>query len=243
MATVQREDVVGVGLYSVPEAAKLLSFQIGAKQASRKLRRFGRGCKYFHEGTVRNAAPIVDSDLNLNGHHLFTFSELVELLVIGAFQREGVSLRVIRAAHDRAKKIFRHPHPFALKKFDTDGKAVFAEVKSSDVGEMGDEKLTLELHRVQVAFDKIVRPFFRNLDYVDDVAQRLWPLGQERSVVMDPARSFGKPINIDTGVPTAVLYAMHEGKSDVSTIADWYEVSVEGVRDAIAYEEQLRKAA
>jgi uncharacterized protein (DUF433 family) len=237
--------VLGVGLYTVSDAARLLSQQIGIRIRRRKLHRWGFGYEYSVQDEIRKSAPIVDSGVNLiDGRAIFNFEQLVELMVVGAFKKEGVSMSVIRACHEVAKKLFDVSHPFALQKFDTNGKTIFARVTADMLdAPMDQDELTLELTRQQVAFDQIVRPFFRNLDYVDDIATTLWPLGKDRSVVIDPTRSLGKSILAETGVPTSVLFSMHKGGSSEQIIADWYEVSVDGVRDAIVYEESLRNAA
>lgn len=236
--------VVGVGLYSVSEASRLLTQQIGAKQARQKLKRWGLGYWYPYRRTRRESEPLLQGGVrSLAGCDLFTFAQLIELLVMAAFRNEGVSVPVIRAAHRQAQKEFNTSYPFVLRRFDTDGSKIFAHLTRADIDEpIEPDELTIELTRCQVAMDKIVRPFFRNIDYVKDIAARLWPMGPERSVVIDPERSFGKPINSETGVPTAVLYAMHRGGSSEQIIADWYEVPVRGVRDAIEYEGALRES-
>jgi uncharacterized protein (DUF433 family) len=234
--------VVGVGLYSVSEAGRLLSQQIGARQGRQKLKRWGFGYWYPYGQEKRKSWPLVkDGGPNLAGCDLFTFAQLIELLVMGAFRNEGVSMQVIRAAHKQAQKEFKTSHPFVLRRFDTDGSKIFARLTPDDVGDhITPDDLTVELTRCQVVMDKVVRPFFRNIDYVKDIASRLWPMGQDRTVVIDPERAFGKPINNQTGVPTAVLYAMHHGGSSEPVIADWYEVPLQGVKDAIEYEGALR---
>ena len=61
--------------------------------------------------------------------------------------------------------------------------------------------------------------------------------------MLDPDRSFGAAINRDTGVLTRILYGMHKAGESEVTVAKWYDVTIEGVRDAIFYESALSKAA
>jgi hypothetical protein len=139
------------------------------------------------------------------GQTIATFQELVELLVIGAFKHQGVSYQTIRWAHDRAKKLYSHNHPFATRNYSTDGVGIFTTER--DPLANVDQELTEELSHYQLAFRSVVEPFYRNLEYnVDDVAVRLWPLGVNSKVVLDPMISFGKPVESSTCVPTWVLY-------------------------------------
>lgn len=234
--------VVGVGLYSASAAGRLLTQQIGTRQPQQKLKRWAVGYRYPSGRDMRESPPLLQGKgRRLAGSEVFTFAQLIELLVIGAFRKEGVSMPVIRAAHRQAQREFRTPYPFVLRRFDTDGSKIFARLTREDINEpIAPEEFTLELSLCQVAMDRVVRPFFRNIDYVKDVASRLWPMGQDRTVVIDPERSFGRPINSGTGVPTAVLYAMHRGGSSDDVIAQWYEIPLEGVKDAVEYEKALR---
>ena len=61
--------------------------------------------------------------------------------------------------------------------------------------------------------------------------------------MLDPERSFGSPIDRETGVPTYALYGMYKSGEDAKKIASWYRVPVAGVEDAIEYEERLAQAA
>jgi uncharacterized protein (DUF433 family) len=102
----------------------------------------------------------------------------------------------------------------------------------------------MQLIQNQYAFAAVLDPLLRQLDQDRlDQASRWWPLGPEHHVVLDPERSLGQPIIKDYGVPTHVLHAAHlSGDSDES-IAGWYEVPVEHVRDAIAFESARTRAA
>ena len=78
------------------------------------------------------------------------------------------------------------------------------------------------------------------MDYDENTsaARRMWPIGHGK-VVIDPHRSFGKPIVFKGGVPTFPLYRMMVAGETIDRIASWYEIAPQSVRDAIAYEESL----
>ena len=68
----------------------------------------------------------------------------------------------------------------------------------------------------------------RSLKHVDfDEAGRptaWWPLGPSRSVLLDPARSFGQPIEAETSVPVAALVGAVRGEGSVEAAAEAWGV-------------------
>jgi uncharacterized protein (DUF433 family) len=222
---------LGVGLYSFPEAARLIGVE------PRVLRRWAKEYAYIDKGAVRQHMPVISRHFGKDSDTL-SFLELIELLFVKTFRAEGVSMQAIRKAAERAAERFHTPYPFAVKRFDTDGKHIFATLEE----EATDIELIEELGKGQLAFDRVVKPLFHRLDYETN-ALRYWPLDHNGRVVLDPKRAFGKPIDNETGVPTEVLYnAIHaEGGQSPESVAEWYEVPVEAVIAAINYETSLRQ--
>jgi DNA-binding transcriptional MerR regulator len=58
----------------------------------------------------------------------FSFHDLLEVRVVHAFRRYGVSLPTIRKACQHARDYFKRPYPFTCQRFLTDGRAVLAEI-------------------------------------------------------------------------------------------------------------------
>ncbi|MBI4564591.1 MAG: hypothetical protein HY716_07870 [Planctomycetes bacterium] len=85
-----------------------------------------------------------------------------------------------------------------------------------------------------------VKPFLADLSFDDDlVAVAWWPLGKNREVVLDPSRSFGKPIVDSAAVPTAVLTHAVRAEGSLERVADWYEAPLEAVKGAVEFERKL----
>jgi uncharacterized protein (DUF433 family) len=186
----------GVGLYTMPEAARILSCALKQPISRDRLARWIRGYKYKDaRATSRTVKPVIGSALARYGANLLTFAELMDLSVIAALRREGLSFPKVRAAY-----------------------------------ELG-----------QLPFDEVLHALLRNVTYKDGRAVRFSPLGKDRSVVIDPERSFGKPVNRATGIPTASLYHMHLGHESNASIAQWYGVTLDAVSEAIEYESALAK--
>jgi hypothetical protein len=211
---------IGVGLYSLAEAARLIGAPLNT------VRRWANP----HEGLV---PPYFEP-----AEQTVTFVELMELQFIKMFRSEGVSLQTIRRASEVAAKKFGAEYPFSVKRFDTDGRTVFATL----VDEHRDEAIVEDLRKGQLVFEEILRPFFKKLEYrgTHEVA-RFWPLDPSGRIVLDPLRKFGKSIDAETGVATQAIYAAvtaGEGQHPTA-VAKWLGIPVAAVKAAVSFEESL----
>jgi uncharacterized protein (DUF433 family) len=68
---------------------------------------------------------------------------------------------------------------------------------------------------------------------------RWWPLGRDHRVVLDPERSFGRPIITPESVPTAILARAFQAEGSIDSVARWYEVDPRSVLDAVEFEKKL----
>ncbi len=227
------DDLLGVGLYSVADTARILTEALRTKIAQASLRRWRRGRKEF----IKSYAAVVHSaNLKIAERDTIRFLELIELMTVAAMRAENVRTRDIRDAYSAARAEFG-AYPFATRKYSLYGGGIFAKKSSGDGG-------LVELASGNRAFETIVKPLLHDIVVYDgDVAREITPLGKGKSVVLDPERSFGAPINRETGVPTYALYGMHKAGEPIKRIAAWYRVSENGVEDAIEYETRLELAA
>jgi uncharacterized protein (DUF433 family) len=211
---------VGVGLYSIAEASRIL------REHHSRLYRWTNP----ETGLVPRR---FDPD-----ERTITFVELMELHFIKLFRDEGVSLQTIRKASLAASKKFKTLYPFCIKRFDTDGKTIFATL----VRKESDAEVIEDLERAQLVFPKVMKPFFHKLEYGKTVEpMRFWPREKAGRIVLDPARRFGKPIDAESGIPTRTIYeALSAGcGQDEATVAKWLGIPVAAVRAAAAYERDL----
>jgi uncharacterized protein (DUF433 family) len=232
----RRKDIaryLGVGLYSVPDAARL----IGAQPST--LRGWVRADR-SSVGGVGRRGPVMVHHLDHRGWML-TFPELVGLLVVKSFRAAGVPLSTITEVAEEAERTFETPHPLAVQQFGLQGHRVFAALlERRGARGKGTEDLTKGLR----AFETAVRPLLRQLDYRDGAeAVRFWPMGRAGRVVLDPERRFGKPIDADTGVATETLFDAVNANPDLelAAVAGWLEVPPAAVEAAVAYERSLRR--
>lgn len=214
-------NLIGIGLYAVPEAARVLGVH------PLKVRRW-LGLAATLEPVITRTCPVDDA---------LTFAELMELMFVSRFRSEGVSLPAIRKAASAAARKFKSAHPFAMKRFDTDGKTIFATLQRKE----SDQTIVEDLAKGQLVFDQIIKPFFRKIEYGRQDAMRYWPLETTGRVVLDPERRFGQPIDNDTGIPTATLAkaVKADPRHDVGSVARWFDVPKEAVKAAVSFENSL----
>jgi len=223
--------LIGVGLYTVPEAARLTGIAQG------RLRRWLRGYTYrAGEGRAASApiwrrqVPDIDGTLGLG------FLDLMEARFVDAFREASVPWRVIRLCAERARELSAGDHPFSSQRFRTDGRTIFTEV----IDQAGETQL-LDLVKSQFAFARVIGPsLYAGIEFSEsDTPARWWPLGRQALIVIDPARSFGQPIVSDGGVPTSVLVDAVAAEGSVAKVARLFRLQPQSVRAALRFEQRL----
>lgn len=224
----QASPLIGMGLYSVSEAAAYTA--IKATDIRRWLFGYRRGNKHY--------APLWESEVASCAQQGLGFRDLLEIRFVAAFRRHQVSLQTIRSAAEHARELFRQEYPFTCKRFQTDGRSIFATVQE----ETGDESL-LDLVKKQHVFRQIVSPsLYEGIEYADNgqTAHRWYPVRNSKLIVLDPTRQFGKPILNKSGIPIeAIAQACHAEGNDLRRVAKMFEVPLREVEAALNYEREL----
>jgi helix-turn-helix protein len=166
--------LLGIGLYTVPEASRLTSISQG------RLRRWLRGYSYSVGEARATSAPVWRHQVpEIEGALGLGFLDLMEARFVDAFCEASVPWRVIRLCAERAREITGSDHPFSSRRFRTDGRTVFAEV----VDKAGEKQL-LDLAKNQLAFARVIGPsLYAGIEFsVDDMPARWWPIGRFFSI-------------------------------------------------------------
>jgi uncharacterized protein (DUF433 family) len=227
-------DLLSAGIYTIPEAARL------TRVTASRIRRWMKGYDFKTARRERHHSnPVWAGQLpRIDNQVAVGFRDLMEIRFVDAFIRAGVSRQTMREAHRAAKTKLGTDHPFCTHKFETDGREILLEQAQT----AGDSCL-IDITNDQREFKRIVTPFLKELDFVDQSVSRWWPLGKKHLVVVDPARNLGQPIVTRSGVPTRVLANSVRANADsVESVARWFEVAPEEVRDAVAFEARLLAA-
>ena len=126
-STAPGRSYLGVGLYSLPEAARLARMPVAT------LRRWAGEGRSPANGRPSAPMPLVrreDPDLIAQG--LLTFSELIALLLIRRLRQAGVPLTAIRAMAQQAAVALQTSHPFAARLFYSDPLPLHASKNDSE---------------------------------------------------------------------------------------------------------------
>jgi uncharacterized protein (DUF433 family) len=215
--------LIGVGLYTAAEAALYTGISV------KDIRRWMFG--YSAHGV--NHAGLWTPELSSIDENLLGFHDLLEIRFVHAFRQHGVSLQAIRSASIQAREMFGQRYPFTCKRFQTDGRDIFATV----LDETGDEAL-LDLVKRQWAFKQVIKPsLYEGIDYTGEgSAQRWFPLKRSKAVVLDPARNFGKPVLTSVGIDTSAIYQSYQAEGqDAKRVAMIFEIPTAAVDAAVAF--------
>lgn len=224
-------EFVGVGLYTISEAAKLL------RSSPRTIRRWVEGYDYRRNGEKTHSASLWQPDISLEDSVELSFRDLIELRFIIAFTELGLSIQTIRSCLDAARECIESDRPFSSGRFRTDGRRIFLQG-----GDHLNDPVLIDLKRRQYVFNGVIERTFKDLDLEDDLVTRWRPYRGKESIVIDPTRSFGQPISSDFGVPTIVLAEAVQAEGSVARVASLYEVDRTVVADAVRYHGELAAA-
>jgi uncharacterized protein (DUF433 family) len=223
-------DLLQTGIYTVPDAARLTGV------SPWRIRRWLKGYEFKVKHGRHRSPAVWNSQIEPSDHTIaLGFLDLLEVRCVDAFISAGVNWKTLRRVHEQAHKLIGHPRPFCTNRFATDGHTIFMEVRE----ETGEVTLW-DMRDVQRVFDRIIRPFLKDIEFDRDrVPRRWWMRGKAHLVALDPRRSFGEPIIFRDGVPTSVLARSVEANSSVDEVARWFEIPSASVREAVDYEQSL----
>jgi uncharacterized protein (DUF433 family) len=150
-----------------------------------------------------------------------------------------VSLQHIRPVIERLRDNYGTPYPLAHHRpFIADKQLVLEIQEETDL----DPRLAVIVRSGQtIMLSGPAERFLRKVEFEHDIASLLLPAGGTSPVRIDPERAFGLPSV--RGVATERLYELSEAGEPIDYLAEVYELAVEDVRAAVAYEEQFRSIA
>lgn len=232
-------DALGRGAYGAVESLRLLNFNRPGLPPARRVSRntIARWLRGYAHGTdgSHHSDPLWKPDYENDDDQIeLSFRDLIELRFVKTFRDLGVGLTTIRDCYRRAVDEIRDDRPFSTQRFRTDGKTIFLEITEKD-----HEGRMIDLKKRQQVFRTIVEPSLRDLEFEASIVARWYPLGmRHRSVVVDPTRSFGRPI-VRRGVPTEILAEAVKLEGSVNVVALLYEVPKAEICSALEFEQRL----
>jgi uncharacterized protein (DUF433 family) len=232
----QGRDPRDIPTYSLVEAAHYLQIPKAT------LASWIRGRYYpTKTGPRRHSEPIIvrpDQDLPL-----LSFTNLVEAHVLDAIRYlHRVPLKNVRSAVSYLRQASGSSHPLADYWFQLKGVDLIVHTEGLVVN--ATKQGQLEMRAVIRAYlERVARD-------PKGAAESLYPYltrhpkkveDQPKLVRIDPRISFGKPILVGVGVPTAVIADRYDAGETVDALARDYGCEVSEIEDALEYE--LQQAA
>ncbi|WP_418500390.1 DUF433 domain-containing protein [Flagellimonas sp.] len=212
---------IGNGIYTMPDLAIILD--IDYHKVRRLLneywdKRFAKDFSNKYSWEVGNSRAV-------------SFHTLVEFYIFYQLKESGVSTQRILQAHQELALIFQTPFPFAkeeiLSCINCFGRKIVFEIKKDEIIDLDSTK-QLNL--------KFIKEFMHKLDFdKNNLAQRLYPLGKNSSIIVDPKHQFGQPTISGTNLLPETIYNLYRRNETKKFIAMSYDISIKQVNDAIEY--------
>ena len=224
--------------YRAAEAAHILSLPTGTVKAWC----FGQDYLHGRDGSRKVFQRVIDPAGARQ--RLLSFGNLCELHLLAVIRRHHrVRLQQVRKAVDYMRGQLGEDRPLASAKFRTNGIDLFVEHAGGllNVSRQGQRALRADFERAldrvdfgNAAGSRPVRLFpFTRPPSAADV--------QPKSVVVDPALSFGRPVLAGAGVRTEVIESRFRAGDSIADMALDYEVPAEQIEEALRFEQ--RRAA
>lgn len=169
-------------------------------------------------------------------HGDITWGEMVEARYLRAYRQRQVPMQRLRPFIADLRREFGVPYPLAhFKPFIDEHRRLLVEAQER-AGLPDELRVVYEVPSGQILLDPRVTDFLARIDFSQTTgeAERMHPAGRTSPVVMDPRKSSGAAIV--QGIRTEVLAELADAHVPVDEIALDFDLPVEVVKAALAYE-------
>jgi uncharacterized protein (DUF433 family) len=219
----KNKPTLGIGLYSVPDVARILGLELPFVR---------RWLKEYWENQFK-AKKKFQSTWGSGREKTVHFYTLIEFYVFYQLRKQGLSAQNIAKSHEIIAEELNVQFPFASSTILTDGKKILYKIE--------DDLIVNADKSRQLNFSAIIKDFCHQMDFgKDSLAIRYWPLGKEKNIVVDPHHQLGQPIIRNTNILAETLYRMYTAGEKINFISSLYDVSESDVKDSIEF---FKKAA
>ena len=171
--------------------------------------------------------------VGLKGNEVaLTFLDLVSLRLISVLRAHGITSAEIRRTHRGLQEARGWTHPFAMEPIWISGLGIY--IREHDLPAKLDRNKNWQA--ALDFMDLYVGPLHR-LAFDHEEQASAWE--PEDGIVLDPKISFGESCIKGTRIATQTLWALHAAGDPTERIAQAYELPVERVEAALAWERKL----
>ena len=221
------KDKVGLGIYSVPEAAYY------ARLRTQTMRRWLFGNS--------QGDPVLDPEFGVSEENQdVSFLDFVQSLAIRSITTSPKSSRIpiqkIRQAVEDAKAMYGIQYPLAMrhKVYQLGNDLVIKTRENEIVGVSG-------THRGNKVITEIAEIYMRKIEFGDDGLvnrYKIWGHGDDQ-IVMDPKIRFGEPVFLKYGIPAETLFQAVNSEGNVLNASECHEVPQSAIFTAIDFFDHL----
>ncbi|MBO9675948.1 MAG: DUF433 domain-containing protein [Sphingobacteriaceae bacterium] len=207
---------LGGGIYTIPEVAFILKLPVG------KVRRWMTD---FWD----NKFSIKHSDRYSWGEgrdKATNFYTLIEFYVFYQLRALNISTNKIIKAHQDMAEQLNTAYPFASSKLLSDGKSILFTMEDGTIVEADNTR--------QTVFKQIIEQFCKKIEFSStDIAERFYPLGKEKHIIVDPHHQFGQPVIEETNILAQTLYELHTAGESLTFLSRLYDIKETDIQSAI----------
>ena len=211
---------IGIGVYTTSEISNIL--RLPYSKVHRWINKYwdgelGREYENRYSWSINNSKAV-------------SFHTLIEFYVMMGFAEAGVKTRKVLKAHKELSKMYDSAFPFALKdvlmNIKTDGKTIYLNSKLGTISLDGTKQFNLNF----------INLFFKNLEFnSNEMASRFWPIGKEKSIIVDPERKFGHPVVDGRNIYPETIFKNFKGGDSKKYLAYVYDLTEEQIDHALEY--------
>ena len=212
---------LGYGIYTVPDISKILNLKYFKVQ--RLLN------EYWND---RIASKFGQSYSWSDGKSkAVSFHTLIEFYTFFHLKESGINTSRILIAHQELSKMYDTVFPFAneriLNAIGIIGKTLVFQLNAENIINLDFSK------QLNLLF---VKEFIHKLDFDEkDLANRLWPLGKKKLIVIDPHHQFGQPTIKGTNLFPSTIFNLIKAGESKRFISGTYGISEKQILDSIEY--------
>ena len=216
------------GIYEVSEAARYLL--VDMRQPDIRYRvRTRHLIRWIHGGLSHpDLVEIPGRQL------LLTFEDLVSMRVIAFLRASNYSFTRIREAEVLLRSITGHPRPFATDDIWADkggSPDIFTDMASA---------LLVATRHGQMAFKLLMQEYLINVHGLTFDQRGIATSWIPRpGILLHPQIQFGRPCIAGTRIPTTDIVGMIDAGDDKEFLAQSYQIDLEQIEKAIAWEQEL----
>jgi uncharacterized protein (DUF433 family) len=164
------------------------------------------------------------------------FFSLIEFFTFFKLREKGVSSTSIKRLHCELSALLGTKYPFAIAQDYYIEKRNTKKTKKTFIYYTYLDSL-IKLDRKQQFYLKFLNEFLEKVEFDDNnLAARFFPLSNSKNVVVDPKHQFGQPVVTGTNIRTETLYNLFKGGEKAEDISILYNIPLEKVKDAIAFQ-------